>query len=298
MLTKPFLSITQFAILFSILFLSACTDMVQDEFEPYGPFPAVTGFLHADSVISVRVSLMKELGDEPLPLIENALVLLTTNGNAVDTLQYNEGRYYSNRVAQPNTGYYIKVKLDGFDTVTATCKTPHLPHIVSVERVNAAGLNYDSDPYAAISLTFNNLADTIAYFEVLIRDAKYNEWFYNQIVTDPILLFEGYAREYYGTSVVFSNTYIEGDTYTLKINCSQSGGYEPVVVYLKAVSESYYRYQKSWLAYDDGLYTEMDISGYAQHNLYSNISGGIGIFAGASTVITDTIFPTDVALSK
>lgn len=305
MFTKPFLAINrlaQFAILFSILFLAACTDLVQDEFEPYGPFPCVNGFLHADSVISIRVSLMKELGDEPLPLVENALVLLLKNEAIIDTLRFTDGKYYSTRVAQANSSYQVKVKIAGLDTASATCHVPPKPIVNHIEHINVAGINYELYPYPAVDIDFAVYPNNTSYYEVLLRNANDGDWFCQNILTDPVLLAEGYVEYYDNYSIVFSSRYISETSLVVRVNYDEQGGTNefiyraPLVVYFREVSEEYYLFRKSLYFYKESLYPELNLSGYNVQSLYSNIEGGIGILAGASTFMSDTLYPTNVMI--
>jgi hypothetical protein len=307
MLIKPFPVITrlgQLAMLFPLIFLSACTELVQDEFEPYGPYPAITGFLHSDSIISVRVSLMKELGSEPLPVVSDAFVLLLANETIIDTLDFADGRYYSSHTAQENTRYRVKVKIPGLDTASAACHVPTKPVVNHIEHINIAciGYNYDEPyPYPGVDISFRVEPHKTSYYEVLLRDANNDYWFPINTLTDPALLAEGYGEYYYNHFIAFSSRYISAADYVVRINYEEWGGVngyykrDPLVVYFRAVSEEYYLFQKSLYAYEQSLYEGFNLSGYDMQNLYSNVNGGIGIFAGASTVLSDTIYPEPVS---
>lgn len=300
MFVKSFPAITrlaQFAILLSVLFLSSCTDMVQDEFEPYGPFPCVNGFLYADSIISVRVSLMKELGDDALPLVDNALVLLLKNERIIDTLFYDDGKYYSTFAAQANRSYGVKVKIAGLDTASATCIVPPRPIVNHIEHINVAGINYELDTYPAVDIDFSIDPNNTSYYEVLLRDADDEDWFSQSILTDPVLLAEGFQEFYDNQYIVFSSRYILGSDYALRANYDEWSYYRgPLVVYFRAVSEEYYLFRKSLYFYTESLYPDLNLSGYDAQGLYSNIKAGIGIFAGASTFKSDTLYPADVVI--
>lgn len=300
MFIKPFLAINQFmqlSILLSVFFLSSCTELVQDEFDSYGPFPCVNGFLYADSIISVRVSLMKELGDDALPLVDNALVLLLKNERVIDTLFYDEGKYYSTFAAQANTSYGVKVKIAGLDTASATCIVPPRPIVNHIEHINVAGVNYELYPYPAVDIDFALDPNNASYYEVLLRNADNDDWFWQSILTDPVLLAEGFQELYDEQYIVFSSRYISETSQVVRINYDEWSYYRsPLVVYFREVSEEYYLFRKSFYFYKGSLHLDLNLLGYDVQSLYSNIEGGIGIFAGASTFVSDTLHPASVVI--
>jgi hypothetical protein len=115
-------------------------------------------------------------------------------------------------------------------------------------------------------------------------------------ITDPVLLNEGIPL------TVFSNELIESDSYTMTINYT-SGNYTsngngwntelyPLVIELRAITYDYYMYLKQLYLYETGRYpTDVGGGAVTNFNLYSNIPGGYGIFAGYSWVVSDTIVP-------
>jgi len=109
-------------------------------------------------------------------------------------------------------------------------------------------------------------------------------------ITDPVLLNEGIPI------AVFSNEIIQGNSYNITINYTTGSASStgtnlfPLILELRSISKNYYQFLKQQYLYERGRYPEFG-SAFTSTNLYSNIIGGYGIFAGFSSIQSDTIFP-------
>jgi len=286
-----------FILIVSVSF--SCREKVQDEFEPYGPVPVVNSIIQNDSLIKVHVSLARELDDEPLTPVDNATVMLYSDGEYTEDLSYqDQGIYVSDTLARVNIPYEIYVVVPGFDTVRASCIIPAKPDLLDVEHIVEAGLNSEGLAYPALEVIFETKPGELRYYEIVVNCFRYEVIDHPRFhtVIDPVLQNEGI------TEALFSNELIRKNTYTLHLNYSTNSygasngeplsmNLYPLIVELRAVNYDYYKYQKHRYLYENGRYPEFSFTSQQACQLYSNVNNGHGIFAGYSSMQTDTIYP-------
>ncbi|MBN2521590.1 MAG: DUF4249 domain-containing protein [Bacteroidales bacterium] len=281
-------------LIFSILVLYSCRELVQDEFPYFSPVPTINSILIADSTLKVHVSLAGKIDTNQLVFIDNAEVLLYVNEQFKDTLTYfDKGIYYSSTLVEPLKTYYCEVNIPGYQKVSCSDYLPKPAIISEIVHINQAGKDEEGFTYPAIKFTFNNNPSENLYFEVaikLIRN-RYEKLVELQTITDPVILNEGLPI------AVFSNELISGESYSITINyttgsaSSQGTNLYPLILEFRSVSHDYYQYVKQLYLYEKGRYPDNLASSLTAFPLYSNIHGGYGIFAGYSSIQSDTIYP-------
>ena len=281
-----------------ILVLPSCRELVQDEFQELTPVPVVNSILAADSVVKVQVSLAGKLDTNQLILIDNAEVLLFVDGVYKESLTLSDnGIYLSSFVIEKLKTYRCEVNIPGYKTVTCSDYIPETTLISDIMHINKAGKDEEGMTYPAIKFTFANDPSEIKYFEVLIKlISRYERVATLEIITDPVLLNEGLPI------ALFSNESIKENNYSMTLNYftgsggSTNGGpmqttLYPLVLEVRSVSSNYYHFVKQLYLYEKGRYPEFMAASTTAFPLYSNITNGYGIFAGYSTMKSDTIFP-------
>lgn len=282
-----------------LLNLQSCRKLVSDDFPEFPAFPVINGILVADSTLMVHVSLTDKIGKERLAVTENALVIVKSNNNFTDTLEYTgEGFYSSNLPVVPLQRYTCEALMPGYSAASGSVSIPAAPEILYIEHINNAGRDVEGIAYPALKIKFKNNPGEKLYFEVLLKLFEYESIRLAEVtpITDPVLLNEGLPI------VVFSNETLTGDSYTLTLNYT-TGSYEgrdgvwymdlyPMVVELRSVSSDYYHYLRQLYLYETGRYPEnVGTSAVTNFNLYSNIENGFGIFTGYSATVSDTLHP-------
>jgi hypothetical protein len=290
----------KFILLISLaLALSSCRELVSDEFQEFSPVPTVNSIIIADEPIRVQVSLAEKLDTNRLTHIDNAVVSLYSDGKLVEILsKYGKGLYSSSIIAEPFRTYSCKVNIPGYAEVTCTDSLPSVPYISGIEHINKAGIDEEGLSYPAIRITFKNDPFKRQYFEIVLRliQKNHEKLATLQAITDPVLLNEGLPL------ALFSNEYINESSYTMLINyftgsASASNGSSwqttlyPLIVELRQVSYNYYQFVKQKYLYELGRYPEFMATSVKPFPLYSNVTGGYGIFAGYSVMKSDTIYP-------
>ena len=286
-------------LLFSLLTLYSCRELVQDEFPDFAPVPTVNSILVAGEPVIIQVSIAGKLDTNKIVLVNNAEVLLSVDGQYRETLTYSdEGIYFSSVVVEPNKTYHCEVNIQGFPTVTCTDSIPEAAVISDIIHINKAGKNEEGLTYPAIKFTFTNNPTVKQYYEVVIRLISHGSEKLATLerITDPLILSEGLPI------ALFNNSLISGSGYSMTINYS-SGEYSsvngqspqaelyPLIIELRSVSSDYYKFVKQKFLYEQGRYPEFLAASVTAFPLYSNVKGGYGIFGGYSAVQSDTIYP-------
>jgi len=188
------------------------------------------------------------------------------------------------------------VEIPGFAMVGCTDSIPLPTTYTEIRHVDIAGKDEEGASYSAIVFTFNDNQEQINYYEAkIIMGRAYSYLIY---ISDPALLNEGLPI------AVFSDELIQNGTYTMTINYynsnypdEPSGGFSkmlPMVLELRSISYDYYRYVKDLYLYETGRYPAIVGGVVTPFQLHSNVKNGLGIFAGYSRVVSDTIFPESV----
>jgi hypothetical protein len=281
------------------IILTGCRELVQNEFPEFAPIPTVNSFLAADSALMVHISLAGKMDSIPLALVDEAVVKCFVNDSASGLLTpVGNGYFKSDIRMKQGSVYRIQVVVPGFPELLATDTIPERTPLTSIEHINNAGVDEEGYPFPAIRVTFPVNQDRIQYFQVIL---KINSWkdhwtigFFKDF-SDTNLLAEGLPI------AVFSTARIKSDWYTLKLDyspVSYSGSngiirpdLDPFFVELKSISYSYYHYLRQRYLYETGRYPEFSFGPNHTFPLYSNITNGLGIFAGYSQFKSEIITP-------
>ncbi len=295
----------QILLLISILIIgvTGCKDQVHEQFETMDPIPVVNGLLIQDSVVKIHLSKTRGLGNQELELVSNATVSLLVDDIWVENLNYQyEGYYTGQTVVKEGHKYTCQVEIEGYAPLVCEDSIPFPIKISSIKHINEATINDEGRIIPAIEFTFNNYQEKESYFQFIIHvhhnqgsDSEAWRTAYLQETTDPILLAEGLELS------VFSNRLIRDDNYSMHVNY-YPGGYScrgdscwtvlcPLIFELRTISENYYDYLTHLKLYEQGRFPEFGAISYGVYPLHSNVNNGYGIFAGYSTVFSDTIFP-------
>lgn len=283
----------------SITVLFSCRKLVQSDFPDFKQVPTVNSVLKADSLIKVHISLASKLDTNELKGLDNAQVqlyvddvfneLLTSTGN---------GFYISTTIVEASKKYKCKVDIPGYESVSCISLIPKPAHLRDIIHISVAGKDQEGMTYPAVKFTFSNTKNEKSYYEARIRLIEYGSEqiadMYN--IVDPVLLNEGLLLS------VFSNELITDTAYTMTINYitgsagSSNGGtihtiLYPFILEIRSVSYDYYQFARQKYLYDTGRFPEFGLSSNQAFQLYSNVKNGYGIFAGYSSVVSDTITP-------
>lgn len=283
---------------FSILTLISCHTLVEDEFPDFEAVPVMNGILQADSTFRVQISLAANLSDTMPDFVDNALVIIEDQKQAVDTLTYtDEGWYVSLRTVKAGYSYTCRVNIPGFNTMMAHTTVPLPTEIDSVIFTDLASRGQEGEKISSVAFRLHNNVETEMFWEVKFKkrwfrslyDWDVEDWtersqvdeayIFMKAEQDSVLLSES------NPLTVFSNRKMKSDRHWIKFYFSENyfsfGGTDTLFLELLNIDESYYHYHKQYYIYDSAGWGGLG-SSPQRYPLYSNITNGLGIFTGMS----------------
>lgn len=291
-------------IIIILLFGYSCSKKVDIDLPDDNPKLVVGSFFTKDSVFKVLVSHTLPITQNGYPIIDNAQVELYKNNQFIENLYYENNFYKSYSSATENERYQIKIKAKGYKKVSAESKIPVGNPVLLNKNfyLNYAFYTYDDGTVFPISKLECTIADDLTqlnYYEISIYikyfdsyDQKYriigvafrkNE---NQIINNENII------DYYPSSIVFSNELftsnqqkIDMDFRSFVLDNIQYHQNSKLIIILRKISKEYYLYQKSYTLHRFFQSSDEIWGSPAPVKLYSNVQGGLGIFAGYSQVI-------------
>ena len=225
---------------------------------------------------------------EPLSvLVENANINLYKDAVFVETLQFRDSLYQSEHLIEEEAIYKITADLLNLDPISATNHAPTPPMLISTAFLGLIASNEWSNEYQ-ISFEMEDDVNKENYYEAKLfveynnYISEYFEYPSSQVLGvdfkhDTLLRDEG---------VFFSDVLFNGNTQLIKgdFTIPKDLTIKKLTLKLRAVTKEYYTYSTT-LGNHLNSQTGDDIFGYIEPiDMYSNIEGGYGIFAGYSEV--------------
>lgn len=280
---------TYLILIFSFI---SCRDLVQDQFPEYNKV-VINSIFKADKTLELNISITSKVNDTIFKKVENATVKFYKDGQYVENLNYtSEGIYTSTIILEENHKYSCDIDVPNYGKYYCEDFLPKKEIISNIKHTKIAGITDEGEPYSSLQFSFNNDVNERKYYQIVIKEFNSQEC--NPVnlalFTDPILISEGLPI------LLFSNENIHGNSYEMAINyysifySNSNPNFNPIQVEFRSISYNYYQYLKKMYLYQQGLNPSIETS-LTYSNLHSNIEGGLGIFAGYSTWLSDTIVP-------
>lgn len=299
-----------------LLCLAHCVREVHLDSDQVPSLPVVNCFFNPDSTWTVYVSQTRPLEENAPSGITNAVVAVYADQQLEEVLSLKAPGHYSG-LKKPVAGrrYTLKVQIPGFPEVSSTDYIPQPLRLTAAkERLKESSEPSCDGSCTNMTIQFHNTPGVEDFYEVEVyRYKKFgtNTWLLEYILgytdsggagvgssTDPVLLAEG-DTEYTPTTLFFSDKVFDKDT-VATVNFDLSGfassGGLGAVVRLRSVSKNYYLFRKSWTRHHSRQWINNNGNGIPDFfftpplALTTNITGGLGVFAGFSS---DTIVVTE-----
>ncbi|WP_321369408.1 DUF4249 domain-containing protein [uncultured Draconibacterium sp.] len=275
---------------------SACIEVVDLDVEETPQELVVNCFFTEGQPFVVNVSRLAAYPDLTDRNLEDATVSIYENDILKGTLKHTENGIYTRNSISPTYGnmYSIKVEVPGYPTATAS---DTIPEKVSIQECNYrqnAGVDEEGDPYGEIITSFTDHPN-VKYYSIQIysrwEKPLYDQngypagseviWYpIEQTSFDPVIIAEGITKNDYCTYFVFNDALFFNRNYKLTVNASSEyESNDKLKVLLETGTANYYQYRKRLLKHEPYSY-EDPFKPYSPVPLYSNVSGGQGIFAG------------------
>lgn len=301
-------------IILIFLLLFSCIKQVEIDLPEIENKPVVNCLFCVDSIFKVQISQLATLtGENEIPIIENAVCKLYCDDSFVEKLVYKNGFYYSqNTIAEFEKKYTIEVSTD-IGNVSATSFSPScFQNISNLEHQLRVGYyqewNNAGDQPSTLSISFEDNISEKNYYEVFLDifsiefDSLWNEYLvkdYPNIASNENFVKEESILEYWTKFLTFTDILLSDSNVTLSI-LYLAPNYNDfyLISHFRSTSKELYLYRKSMIKHlylmslldenatmEEALFSEIG----SPVDLYSNVEGGYGIFAGYSERI-DTIF--------
>ena len=286
--------------LYAVLLIGCtfCTKIIEINVPSHEPVLVVNSLFTDGQRIRVHLSKTASAFDYSTPTVENGLVRLFCNDEEIDTLIFNNGYYYSDVVALRNEKYSLFVSAPEMDDVSSEDSIPEKTMIESYVHRDSIMMDDNNHPVMQLELEFTDEPGPDFYELSVIADYYVAGFNYRHSVgfkysTDPVLVSTG-LLDYYAESIVFTDELFDGEQTSIKANYWIQTGEMPLIgegpeygyilfVSLRSISESYYNYIRKQIIYQYSLESNIFTGLPDPVHMYSNITGGYGIFAGYSS---------------
>jgi len=277
---------------------SGCTRDIDYELAYSGDRLVINGVISPQSIVSVNISRSNAPSGEAPPdlFVTDATVLLYENALLIEKLMHQQkGQYESTSGFKPQPGkqYTLQVTAPGLPPAET------LPAIIPDEFMlesytHRAGLKsyYNpSQPGAEVDITFRDAANTVGYYRIEVVGLYNNEPLYpNNWLVGETRDVKHPCTNIVNRSVIYRDNCFSGTTYRSIIGLetrrfiTEQGNpnlievdSQKLRIRLQRISADYYRYLES-----ADFYPGIELAFFEPTFLYSNIKGGLGIWAAAN----------------
>ena len=281
-----------------LLGITSCIKEVEFNGEETAPLPVLNCVICSNDTM-VYADLSKSLfflrrGD--FVPITDAGVTLTCNGTEYPMTLLNDSVYCLRHTFTSGDVVSIAATMPEFGTITSeTLTVPSKPKFLRVVYHREPG----EDEINSITLKFENNAPQNSYYQIQISRRLrpyeydtlswwwywtwYNEGYENISCNDSRIMFSNsdFPSITEGKYIIFPAKNFQGDTISLDIEMEppqQMGGYKFFCVDLYSISESLYKY----ISTANNFYDSYENPFTEPVQVYSNISGGLGVFGTKS----------------
>ena len=270
-----------FAVLIS---LHSCKKVIDIDLPPADSKVVVNSFFTDGSPIQLHLSKSIGILDDGFPECNDATVVLLVNNVKTDTLYPDDGFYYSHIIAERGKNYSLAVSVPDMDSVFCEDIIPERTIIQNCVLTDSELTDDYGYNVKELKLDFQDSPGP-GFYEVELagKDINGEKVFITfSRNSDPIITSTG-LLDYSPRTLIFTDEMFDGKACSVKIYFGSDWYCDyNLRIILRSVSEAYYKYKEKQFAYLFSLDYDI-ISGMSEPvNLYSNISGGYGIFAGYS----------------
>lgn len=263
--------------------LPSCKKVIDMESPATDPKIVVNSFFTENSRIKVHLSKSIGILENIIPEYTDAIVILRENNIIIDTLYYQSGYYYSHIQAEANKHYALEIIVPDMESVFCEDLIPEKTLLQGFVCNDSVLIDGDGFIINELKLDFQDFSGP-SFYEVKLEaeDVIYNYkmglWFMKN--SDPIITSTG-LLDYNPRTLIFTDKMFDGKHCSVKIYfATQSYSDYNLKIIFRSVSESYYKFKEKQFAYLFSLDSDI-FSGMSEPiNLFSNITGGYGIFAG------------------
>ena len=265
----------------------------------------VNSLFYPDTNFRVYITSTKLINENKNTFINNAEVKLYENGSFVENLVFEaDGWYVSSFNPKYDTNYKIEVN-HSIGNVYAESYVPDSTQFYGeFTTENTCNDNYVTSNINYRLTIINNSIIERYYQTMELTYFQTEEDYLN--ISDPTLLADS-EIEFNPKSLFFSNNLFSGDTNTIviskggisetpnSVNCNTYGqNFSNQFIHTKTLSKEYYLFIKTWVKHSYNQNSDANISEPTSLifqgqpiEMYSNVIGGYGVFAGYNKTIVE-----------
>lgn len=297
-------SFKYYTIFFMLIVISSCEKTITN-YKPITPNLQVLSSLQCiDSVATCYLTKTNDLNDIVIHPIDNSTIYLYDSNNfIIDTLKYYTNGLYRGKVKlnQPLINYSIRSIAPNYPEANCTFQFPiNTDYTITNTIYNEIPTNYSSSTYngSRVFININDPSDINYYslnvylLDSVLSGSNYKKTYTEMVFTsdDPSIKKDmiydnsgGFAEGF-----LFSDGLFNGTNHSIELNIASA--HRPdnsftFVIVLKTLSEEYYKFYKGYnKQYEAQINSTIGLNYlynlYPYDAIYSNINGGLGIFAG------------------
>lgn len=272
--------------------LASCSEQIDIDLPAHEAKPVINCLFSSDSLMRIYLSrstnhkekITNEMNIKEVHIYENRIEI-EPETYVADSLLIISYR------AKPTTTYSIELLSDSEERIVASDSLPEKPQFHVVDFRPKVGFDSEGYEFSEITIEVVDINPVAGdYYELSVVSShsqlglvKNYVWSNDVIITD-----EGDADFYY-YNLLFSDKLFNGQRVILKCFIGYDDSDEEAYVCLRSISPSYYRYKKSIMRHFANQEGDVWTGSGNPVNVYSNVEGGYGIFAGFQED-TDTIY--------
>lgn len=289
-----------------ILILNSCIEKYDYQKLNNKPIPVVNCFFTNDSIFKVWIGITSDTLLATKPQLEVTKAYIKNNkGNIINLHNVSKNIYVSDSTAKKGIIYELIVETKDYGIISAQSSIP--TDTITFVSNNIKYFQNQFDYNSQINIKYMDIANKPNYYQISLINKRFssmsNDSFFNSIsykTISPIISKENINLNHYNlycyTDKQYENQIIEIDLFANIYKEYKS----EVVVIVKNTSKEYYLYCKSLSKYIENDPTGFDFENFIKLNIdptliqiYSNINGGLGIFAGFNINIQNILVPTN-----
>ncbi|MDD4645348.1 MAG: DUF4249 domain-containing protein [Bacteroidales bacterium] len=256
----------------------------------------VNGLISQEDIVSVNISRsLSVLEDDNIVPLHGADVSLFQGTDLIGKLQEGTDGDYSLPDFKPQTGlnYHLTVSGEGMEAVEALAAVPQMVQIVSLDTATITQ-SYGAEEFQ-VSVKFNDPPAVRNFYsfgiDIIYKEIDYSTMEYtgNLVTTAAYLntddsddFIKSESSEFEG-KLYFEDLLFDGMTKTVNFVTSGYNYFYSDTIWLNIrinqIDPSFFRYIKSYMAYQDSHGNPFS----EPVQVFTNVTGGYGIFAGTST---------------
>ena len=279
---------------FLIICICSCEKIIPFNEEVTEPKIVVHSFFNSTDQWKVFITKSLTVTDNgKLDFLENASVVIKDEqNNIVEILEHDSlGKYKGNTTPQIGKSYRIEAEVLGYNSVYAQ---DYIPNEVTISSVDSSTSHLNNEKILELDVSINDPQEEENYYYLKVHvglntlDGNYQTKRLNVLVNNPI--FENSEPNKWDNKGIFTDFLFNGENTTIKTAIKlpiivndvsyNLNDLDYLEIRLQNLTKAKYLYNKS---YD--LYQNASGSPFAQPvQVYSNVNGGFGIFAGSKRI--------------